>query len=312
MRKLASFDLVVLGYFGILTAMVLAVRPPGTALYLGAHASVAGLLALVVAAHARFGGRFWTFCRYWYIVPVVLGSFRELHFLIPAIHPFDDHRMDRALAAIDRRWFGDVDAFFLGLLRPGLTDLLHVCYWFYFVSMLVPGGVLYARGELAKLREYTSVVLSGMYVSYLGYFAVPAVGPHHFFESRPAVLDGWIGGTMHRLLLDLELRTADAFPSGHALMSMIVIGLAWRFTPGATFRAVLVPALGCIVATVALRYHYLVDVLASAALLPGVFWLGRAVHRVWEAAPRGGAGGGPAGFRIPDSGFRPPTSSPPR
>ncbi len=286
MKRLASFDLVILGYAAILTAIVLAVRPAGTGVYLAWHAGAVALLALVVHAHARYGGRFWTFCRYWYIVPVVLASFRELHYLIPEVHPFDDHRFDRALAAIDRRWFGDVDAFFLGSAHPAVVDVLHLCYWFYFVSMLIPGGVLYARGELARLREYTCVVLAAMYVSYLGYFAVPAIGPHHFFQSRPAVLDGVVlGGPLHRVLVELELRTADAFPSGHALMSMVVILLAARATPGRTFWLVLFPAIGCILATMALRYHYVVDVVASAAILPGVIWLGLALHRAWEGRP---------------------------
>lgn len=289
MRRLASFDLVILAYAGILTAVVLAVRPPGTLAYLAGHAGAVGLLAAVVLAHGRWGGRFWTFCRYWYIVPVVLASFRELHYLIPQVHPFDDHRYDRVLAAIDRRWLGDVDAFFLGSAHPLFVDALHLCYWFYFVSMLIPGGVLYARGELARLREYTGAILTAMYVSYLGYFVVPAIGPHHFFDVRPAALDGWIlGGPLHRVLVTLELRTADAFPSGHALLSMVVILLARRATPGTTFWLVLFPALGCILATMALRYHYVVDVAASAAVLPGVLWLGLAIHRGLEGSPGAG------------------------
>jgi len=42
------------------------------------------------------------------------------------------------------------------------------------------------------------------------------------------------------------------------------------------------PALGCILATMALRYHYVVDVVASAALLPGVVCLGLALSRRWD------------------------------
>ena len=74
----------------------------------------------------------------------------------------------------------------------------------------------------------------------------------------------------------------------HALLSMVVILLARRATPGRTFRLVLFPALGCILATVALRYHYVVDVAASAAALPGVLWLGLAIHRGLEGPPRAG------------------------
>ena len=59
--------------------------------------------------------------------------------------------------------------------------------------------------------------------------------------------------------------------------------------------------LGCILATVALRYHYVVDVVASVALFPVLAGAGIALHRAWEG--RG------AGAAAPDG--PPPTSSPP-
>jgi hypothetical protein len=282
MKNLHAFDFVVAGYFASISLIVIAVRPPGAWAFLAFHALVVILIALLAWAGERFGGVFWTFCRYWYVVPVVMASFRELHYLIPRVHPFDDGRWDRALAEIDRRWLGDVDGFFLSMSHPLLVDALHLCYWFYFGSMIIVGAVLYARSEWPKLREYLSVVMLGLYLSYLGYFAVPAVGPHHFFPARPPALDGWgLGAPLHRTLLWLELRMPDAFPSGHALMSMIVIILSWRFHRR-TFAWVVAPAAGCILATVALRYHYVVDVAASVAILPGVVWAGTAFHRARE------------------------------
>jgi hypothetical protein len=284
MKKLHAFDLIILGYLAITAAMAAAARARGLWIYVGLHAGAAGLVLLLAWMHGRRGGRFWTFCRYWYIVPLVMAAFRELHFLVPEVSPFEDRRFDRALMAIDARWFGDTDAFFLSMLHPIWADLLHLCYWFYFLSMLIVGGVLYAKAEWVRLREYVAVVMLALFTSYLGYFAVPAVGPHHFFPSRPPELDGWVlGGPMHRAISAAELVTADAFPSGHALMSMIVILLSWRHHHP-TFRWVALPALGCIWATVALRYHYVVDVVASAAILPAVLWLGAALHR-WREGP---------------------------
>jgi membrane-associated phospholipid phosphatase len=124
-----------------------------------------------------------------------------------------------------------------------------------------------------------TVLLTGLFLSYLGYFVVPAVGPHHFLVPRPAILDGWIlGGRFHAALMAAEWEMPDAFPSGHALMSMIVIVLAWRHHRR-VFRWIVLPASGCILATVALRYHYVVDVVASAAVMPLALWAGRALAR---------------------------------
>src|SRR5439155_11462740 len=59
MKKLAAFDLVILSYIAIVSAIVLAFRPEGTILYLVYHAAAVALLALIVTAYERFGGRLW-------------------------------------------------------------------------------------------------------------------------------------------------------------------------------------------------------------------------------------------------------------
>jgi len=282
MKKLAAFDLVILGYIAIVTSIVLAFRPEGTLVYLTYHAAAVGLIALVVAAYEKFGGRIWTFCRFWYVLFLSGAAFREMHYLIPQVHPFDDNRFDEILKGIDRRWFGDVDGFFLGGWPLIVVDLLHLCYWFYFLSMVILGAALYVQKDLAKLRQYLAVVMTGLLVSYLGYFLVPAIGPHHFYVPRPAQLDGLLlGKSLHAAILAAEWRMPDAFPSGHALLSMIVIVMSWRLHRP-TFRVLVGPAAGCVLATMALRYHYVVDVVASAALLPAVVCAGVALHRRWD------------------------------
>jgi hypothetical protein len=274
-KILKGFDVAALAYLGILTAIVLVFRPPGTGFYLLGHAAAGGVVAGVATAHARWPTRAWTLVRYWYILPFVLCAFRELHYLIPRVHNFDDHHFDHVLRAMDERWFGDVDGLMLRLLTPLAGDVLHLCYWSYYVSLAVLGGMLHARGQWEKLSEYVTVVLVALLLSYLAYFVVPAVGPHVLYPSRPAQLDGWlIGGWMHRTITALELRMADAFPSGHTLMSLVLLFLAKRHFSARTFWIVLPTAAGCVAATVILRYHYVVDVLASFALFPGAVWLG--------------------------------------
>jgi len=279
-KILRGHDVAALSYLGILTAVVLIFRPPGTALYLLGHAAAAGVVLGLATAHARSDGRFRRAARYWYIVPFVLCAFRELHYLIPHVHPFDDAYYDKVLGQIDDRWLGDISGFFLRNLRPAAVDVLHLCYWSYYVSLAVLGALLHRRGEWEKMGEYVSIVLVSLLVSYLGYFVVPAVGPHHFYPSRPAILDGWlIGGPLHRTMASLELRMADAFPSGHTLMSLVLLYLARRHFAPRVFWITLPMATGCVLATVALRYHYVADLAASFALFPGCVWLGLRLDR---------------------------------
>jgi len=280
MKTLKGHDLSALGYLALLTAIVLIGRPPGTLVYLLAHAVAAAVVLGTSTARARRNTPLARVAHYWYVVPFVLCAFRELHYLIPDVRNFDDHRFDRVLADLDRRWLGDVDGFVFRLLTPGLADVLQICYWSYYFSLFALGAILHARGAWEKLDEFVSVVLASLLLSYVGYLVVPAIGPHHFYPQRPPVLDGWlIAGPMHRFMLSLELRMADAFPSGHTLMSLVLMHLAWRHFERRVFWICLPLAVGCVAATVFLRYHYVVDLLASFALFPACVWLGRALNR---------------------------------
>jgi len=62
---------------------------------------------------------------------------------------------------------------------------------------------------------------------------------------------------------------------------MLVLVLTRRHAPR-LFPWIVGPALGCILATMALRYHYVVDVAASVLLLPLCLAGAAALHRAWE------------------------------
>ena len=291
MKRLFAFDLVILAYLAIVSVIVLLYRPDGWWIFLSYHLAIASLITMVVYAHDRFGGRFWEILRYWYAIPVVLCTFRELHYLFvnPGCPPFDSPRFDHLLGAFDQAMFGDVDAFFLAIAQPQLIDFLHLCYMSYFILIVAPAVVPFCLGERERVREAIAITVAGLYLSYLGYFLVPAVGPHHFFAERPGELDGWIlGGFMYKGLMWMELRTPDAFPSGHTLASVVALVVSWR-NHRPTFWVLLVPALGLVWATMALRYHYVVDVVAGLALVPLAVIIGMKIHAWCEASSTGKA-----------------------
>ena len=145
---------------------------------------------------------------------------------------------------------------------------------------LVLGAALYRPPDLRRFREAVCVLLVGWFLSYLGYYAVPAVGPHLVVDAiRSPELSGLLwAGAFHKLLLLIEGTIPDAFPSGHALIAMIVLVVSWRLHRRA-FWWLMPFASMLIVATMYLRYHYVFDVLVSAALLPVSLLGGRWIHR---------------------------------
>ena len=87
-------------------------------------------------------------------------------------------------------------------------------------------------------------------------------------------------------ILGLEWEMRDAFPSGHAEVTIVTLVCAWRLHRP-VFWALVGPGTGLVLATVYLRLHFAVDVLAGAALAAAVVWAGPLLHRRWERR-RGG------------------------
>ncbi|MHC4607027.1 MAG: phosphatase PAP2 family protein, partial [Planctomycetota bacterium] len=256
-------------------------------IYVAYHAAVALMILLTVFAWAKFGGWFWKILRHWLpIVVVVLASFREIFYLVPQVNPFKPHLpFDRVLDRIDVAIFGDVGTWLRAVLWAPAADVLSLLYWTYYPLAIVIGIVLWRRGELRAIREALTVLLVAWHVSFLGYWAVPARGPYVYEQllgiARDAAWNGvFLAGFLHDLMITLEWEMPDAFPSGHTLVALVCAAVAWRHR--ALRRVATICCCGIIVATVYLRYHYIVDVLAGMALFPLCWFGGLALFRKWE------------------------------
>jgi membrane-associated phospholipid phosphatase len=113
---------------------------------------------------------------------------------------------------------------------------------------------------------------------------VPARGPrfllHHLQtqELHGLFLYDWLRSTLDRI----ESAYFDCFPSGHTEMTI----LAWwssRVISSNLARGMIVYTLGIIFATVYLRYHYTVDVLAGAIVAATVIWIAPRVYRALDS-----------------------------
>ena len=273
-RTYSPLDRVVFAYFGIVTGIALAGAPwPEAWVFAGFHALAAVLVILAVKAEAAFGGAFWRAVRWWYPMILIPSAFREMHWLVPLVHPFDDFRFDAMLKAWDLRIFG-VDSGWLTdrIGHPVLTDVLTLCYASYYFLPILLGLSLHLRGRRAEFETAMTAVVAAFLLSYLGYVAVPAVGPYYFLsvgETHPSLHGVVVAGPVRDLLKSLEWTMPDAFPSGHTMVTLITLHYAWRHARRLAYVLLPVGA-GLIVATVYLRYHYWLDVAVGVALTAGV------------------------------------------
>ncbi len=272
---LTALRLVWITYFGCVLAMV------GVACLSGAPAvfSTHGLqhvVGLVVAcglradrAHSRLAWSLFTAIG----LPTV---FSAVGLALPAMHP---QPYEWACIAFDRWLFGfDPTVAAQRWLTPWLVEALQLAYAsFYLLPLLVLVTLLRQRRH-AEYDACLCAVGLGFLLSYLGYYLLPTLPPYRYFEHGVPVPGLWLAESVHALLDALEANRFDCMPSGHTMLTLMTMALAWRYTPRLLFVLLPIGAL-LLVATVALRYHYVADVLAGALLAAVALWLARWLTR---------------------------------
>ena len=255
----------------------------------GAIAQIAavGLLPLVVAwLRARIprpGTALRIFLDF-YVIACVVVIFDGLGPLIRAVNPVD---RDAWLINCDRALFGaDPTVALERFATPFLSDVLTVCYALYYFHPIVLGALVYAddlRRPVAEFHRYAFTMVFVFFVSYAGYFTLPAVGPRYTVHHKSPLPRGTVSKAIDETLDRLEKNKRDCFPSGHTMVVVAVLMEAGRRSRR-TFLWFLPFAAGLILATVYGRYHYVTDVLAGLLLVFPAVWLGNALFRRLEAA----------------------------
>jgi membrane-associated phospholipid phosphatase len=194
---------------------------------------------------------------------------------------------DATLIAIDQAIFGVHPTVWLERFAdPGLTNLLQVAYLSYYFIPLALGIVLVVRGRFEAFEEVLFGILLCFYLSYLGYLLFPALGPRFTlsqFQDASLQVPPFTA-KIQETLNALEKNKTDAFPSGHTAVSLICLYYAWKVRERVLF-ALMVPAVaGLIVATVYLRYHYVIDVIAGIALTVITVALAPRLQRLFSGA----------------------------
>ena len=216
--------------------------------------------------------------RYWYPLLYVAFCYKAMALFIPAVR---HSSADQALADLDFRiWHAHPTVWLERVQTPGLTEFLQIVYTLFVPMVLLPAILLWRRRQYKEFQYFAFLIALGYLVSYVGYLIVPARGPRFLLAPLQHIpLQGsWLFHAMQGTLDRLESAHYDCFPSGHTELTILAwwstrqFGNRW-FWPSFAYT------LSIIFATVYLRYHYTVDVLAGvlvAATLLGVTpWLYR-------------------------------------
>ncbi|HEV7401891.1 MAG TPA: phosphatase PAP2 family protein [Chthoniobacteraceae bacterium] len=248
--------------------LVAAVGPldPDAVLYLALVLVNAGLLAWceVRETRARWLVRLWQYPVLMNVVFMTMGS---------TALKVASHRRDAVLQQMDAMLVGTTPSLRAQtMVAPWLTETLSFCYLLFFPYLLI-SWIYYAWRGWPMLRRLFVGLFTIYAFGFLGYSFVPAAGPYLAMADQFAVpLTGWAITRLNAYVVAHGSNGVDVFPSLHCAVSCFLLFFD-RQHARRRFRLYVVPCTGLWLATIYLRYHYLVDVLAGFALAAFALWL---------------------------------------
>ncbi|MBW2454395.1 MAG: inositol phosphorylceramide synthase [Deltaproteobacteria bacterium] len=206
--------------------------------------------------------------------------------------------VEAELKALDEALLGTSPAWWLErFITPWLTDVMAFGYGLMFGLPLAALVLLELRGRSQAFRELALAILVAFYAGFVLYLLVPARSPRLVYGFATE-LEGAIGlYESWTLAWDrLQQTSYDAFPSLHTTISTIALVAAWRHGSALSPRwpwlwvAAFLPAVVLLqLATLYLRQHYFVDLVAGWLLAGFALWLAPRIIGWWERAAAAGA-----------------------
>jgi membrane-associated phospholipid phosphatase len=231
--------------------------------------------------------------RDWYSVGLVVYVFKVIYYMV---YPIRGRDFDDVLIRIDYRLFGVNPTEWISQFHhPILTELLQLIYASYFFLFLIAGYELYKYARYREFHYYVLLLVFGFYLSYAGYFMVPAIGPRftiHDFHAKSDELPGiYLTDSIRELLnrgesIPPDVKNPedyvqrDVFPSGHAQLMMVLMYAAWLFRLRCRYYMYVIGSL-LLISTVYLWYHYVIDVIAAVPFFGVTVGLATVLDRLW-------------------------------
>lgn len=158
------------------------------------------------------------------------------------------------------------------------SEALHMGYFSYYLMTIgISLSFFILRPEMAERVIF--LVVTSFFIYYLIFILFPVVGPQYYFSGSDAkVPDTGIFSRLVKLIQYYGEHPTGAFPSSH--VGMVVIFLYLSFSQIRWLFWTMVPLFVCILmATVYIKAHYAIDVLAGLLSAPLVYYLSTLIYK---------------------------------
>ena len=210
-----------------------------------------------------------------------IAIYTNLHDTIHFVNPHDIHW---TLIKIEKWIFGVQPVLWAQkFYHPWLTDYFSLAYMNYFY---IAGAVvlyLLLKKDYINMRKVLLGTILTFYFGYFLYILFPAAPPRLVLANQ-FVRDfggGWITATQTKIVQIGARDARAAFPSLHGAVTLISLMYAFKYSKK-LFVFLLIPGISLILATIYLRHHYVVDLLAGFILAVFTYFVSPAIDRWYK------------------------------
>jgi membrane-associated phospholipid phosphatase len=219
------------------------------------------------------------------VIPFVMVAYSQLGAVVPLANPA---LLDMPLFQLDLLLFRVEPALawesWNNLLLIEWLSLWYSSYWLFVAAFPLAQVFFPVDGRRAARLALSILVITC--IGHLLYLVVPGVGPVYALKDKFA--GPLPGGPIHAMMMKVASNGAqrDIFPSLHTAHMLFLALFCWRESESRVYRflrwPVTIAAAHIITATIVLRWHYVIDVIAGALLAYLSFKLAHWLNPWWE------------------------------
>ena len=258
-------------------------------LFVGDMQRLGAVVIIIIIAYVvsrfRVDHPVWSFLRDILPFGYCLAIYTNLHDTVHFANPHDIHN---TLIAIDQWLFGVQPCVWAQqFIHPWLTEVFSFCYMIFFLFAPLVAAVLLFQKRRKAFRETLITVILCFYCGYLLYLIFPAAPPRIVLKQFFYVgFDGTpLADMTSKVFSVLPQDARCAFPSLHGAVTLLSLMFAWKYTK-TTFWLMLPFCIGLFMATIYLRHHYVIDLIAGWSLaIPAYIFIPK-FDRWWQQRMR--------------------------
>jgi membrane-associated phospholipid phosphatase len=292
-NSFASQDWLLIGYLvAILVALAFGKGTNRSACMIRVSADLGAylfVLTLVRLQILRWGGAAGSLLYRFTVLATILGTFFQLREILPAVSPWS---LDAQIYAFDLRVFGvEPSVWFDQFVTVRTTEWFAFFYFLYFLILTVHVlPMLFFQRDLRVVARFGVGFLMIFLTAHLLYMVVPGLGPYAYLRGTfQHELQGPTFWPLVREAVDAGGAQKDIFPSLHTAVPTFLAIFSFRNRRLVPFKytwpVMAFVAVQIIIATLFLRWHYFIDVVAGLTLATTAAFVAPIIAD-WEGARR--------------------------